>query len=263
MVKREIGRNDPCPCGSGKKFKKCCQNNNTPNTPATPTAAKMDNQNLPPRETIDYGTPLIDEAFFSKNEVHKISAPRLLYSNLISPKIEPVVAEVMNRILNRGKNEASLIENANDVLELINIMKRGPDPLNTVRLMEKLLEQKEVTVPIILQELMKPQIDACVELAVRIIPATGVDYSDRLIEIITRYQRDAYTVSLLCMLVGFYDNPKAEKLLWDYYHYFRENFPNYTYSDGPLLGLEEIRIRRKQKKENFLEDSSNKQITIH
>ena len=21
---REVGRNDPCPCGSGKKFKKCC-----------------------------------------------------------------------------------------------------------------------------------------------------------------------------------------------------------------------------------------------
>jgi preprotein translocase subunit SecA len=22
--KKETGRNDPCPCGSGKKFKKCC-----------------------------------------------------------------------------------------------------------------------------------------------------------------------------------------------------------------------------------------------
>jgi len=22
--KTEIGRNDPCPCGSGKKYKKCC-----------------------------------------------------------------------------------------------------------------------------------------------------------------------------------------------------------------------------------------------
>ncbi|MBO0798476.1 MAG: SEC-C domain-containing protein [Blastocatellia bacterium] len=22
--KQKIGRNDPCPCGSGKKFKKCC-----------------------------------------------------------------------------------------------------------------------------------------------------------------------------------------------------------------------------------------------
>ena len=29
-VKREdnkVGRNDPCPCGSGKKFKKCCGKN--------------------------------------------------------------------------------------------------------------------------------------------------------------------------------------------------------------------------------------------
>ncbi|MGQ9733412.1 MAG: SEC-C metal-binding domain-containing protein, partial [Candidatus Zipacnadales bacterium] len=21
---RKVGRNDPCPCGSGKKYKKCC-----------------------------------------------------------------------------------------------------------------------------------------------------------------------------------------------------------------------------------------------
>jgi len=28
IVKTEptIGRNDPCPCGSGKKYKKCCLN---------------------------------------------------------------------------------------------------------------------------------------------------------------------------------------------------------------------------------------------
>ncbi|WP_367752776.1 SEC-C metal-binding domain-containing protein [Ammoniphilus sp. 3BR4] len=23
-TKQKVGRNDPCPCGSGKKFKKCC-----------------------------------------------------------------------------------------------------------------------------------------------------------------------------------------------------------------------------------------------
>ncbi|MEW5820365.1 MAG: SEC-C metal-binding domain-containing protein [Cyanobacteriota bacterium] len=27
IKKRKIGRNDPCPCGSGKKFKKCCLRN--------------------------------------------------------------------------------------------------------------------------------------------------------------------------------------------------------------------------------------------
>jgi uncharacterized protein YecA (UPF0149 family) len=23
----DVGRNDPCPCGSGKKYKKCCGSN--------------------------------------------------------------------------------------------------------------------------------------------------------------------------------------------------------------------------------------------
>ncbi|NDP19930.1 MAG: hypothetical protein GZ091_02440 [Paludibacter sp.] len=27
IVNTKIGRNDPCPCGSGKKYKKCCENN--------------------------------------------------------------------------------------------------------------------------------------------------------------------------------------------------------------------------------------------
>ena len=24
LKRKRVGRNDPCPCGSGKKFKKCC-----------------------------------------------------------------------------------------------------------------------------------------------------------------------------------------------------------------------------------------------
>lgn len=23
-IEKKVGRNDPCPCGSGKKYKKCC-----------------------------------------------------------------------------------------------------------------------------------------------------------------------------------------------------------------------------------------------
>lgn len=26
-MNKQVGRNDPCPCGSGKKFKKCCEKN--------------------------------------------------------------------------------------------------------------------------------------------------------------------------------------------------------------------------------------------
>jgi len=26
MAEKKVGRNEPCPCGSGKKYKKCCGN---------------------------------------------------------------------------------------------------------------------------------------------------------------------------------------------------------------------------------------------
>jgi hypothetical protein len=50
----KVGRNDPCPCGSGKKFKKCCEekqkskkfsaqllSNGLPFQPETTDAAKV------------------------------------------------------------------------------------------------------------------------------------------------------------------------------------------------------------------------------
>ena len=40
----KIGRNDPCPCGSGKKFKKCCQDKNE----VRPTELNIQPKNLPP-----------------------------------------------------------------------------------------------------------------------------------------------------------------------------------------------------------------------
>jgi len=32
---KSVGRNDPCPCGSGKKFKTCCLNSQSPNKPSS------------------------------------------------------------------------------------------------------------------------------------------------------------------------------------------------------------------------------------
>ena len=30
MIEEKIGRNDPCPCGSGKKYKQCCMKKQLP-----------------------------------------------------------------------------------------------------------------------------------------------------------------------------------------------------------------------------------------
>lgn len=36
MSTNKIGRNDPCPCGSGKKYKKCCEGMTGSVQPASP-----------------------------------------------------------------------------------------------------------------------------------------------------------------------------------------------------------------------------------
>lgn len=240
----KIGRNDPCPCGSGKKYKKCCLGNSTSEKM---TKNFLRNPFLPNYRHIDYGVPLLNEDFFKHNSVHEISAPRLLYSVLLSPEISNLASQISNSVLDRGKDEAFLIENASDAKALIEIMKNEPDSLNHERLIARILEFKDKSLPLILKELNDSPNSAFVELAIRIIHSSEIDCSNDLVRIIEENRIDAYSVSLLCMLLGFYEGHELEKLLWDYFHYFKEHFEDETYSDGPLLGLSELRAQRRER----------------
>ena len=240
----KIGRNDPCPCGSGKKYKKCCLGK-LPLEKITKNGLR--HPLLPNYRHIDYGVPVLNEDFFKHNSVHEISAPRLVYSILLSPEISNLASQISNSVLERGKDEASLIENASDAKALIELMRNEPDSLNHERLIAKTLEFKEESIPLILEELKEPPNSAFVELAIRIIHSSEIDCSNNLVKIIEENRIDAYSVSLLCMLLGFYEGHEVEKLLWDYFHYFKEHFEDETYSDGPLLGLSELRARRKER----------------
>ena len=61
----KVGRNDPCPCGSGKKFKQCCLSNPAPKSlgTATPVASTVGRDPLPaptdPRALADAARQLI------------------------------------------------------------------------------------------------------------------------------------------------------------------------------------------------------------
>jgi len=37
---RRVGRNDPCPCGSGRKYKHCCMRKDLAQAQANPVASK-------------------------------------------------------------------------------------------------------------------------------------------------------------------------------------------------------------------------------
>jgi len=124
MGGRKVGRNDPCPCGSGKKYKKCCYGENIFNNHSN---SKVPHSTLPPHDMIDYGVPSINESFFQKHTVHEISSPRFLYSNLLMPELAIEVSKVTNQLINRGRDEAILIEKTDDINGLINILNKGPD----------------------------------------------------------------------------------------------------------------------------------------
>ena len=248
-----IGRNDPCPCGSGKKYKKCCINSTRrvlSGQTANMRTLKMEDDIIQIGEVIDYGIPILDDTFFETNNVHKISAARLLYSFMIYHHAEGVINRVARQFIDRGKDELNRIKKSKDIETLVEIMKGNPDPINHEPLMEKLANKKTQVLPVILRELKEPQNDSFVELAVRILYRIGVNCSGEIIDIINSgNNRKAYAISTLCVLLGFYDNAHSEKVLWDYYHYMKYKYPNEIYSDGPLLGLIEMRERKRETNE--------------
>jgi len=109
------------------------------------------------------------------------------------------------------------------------------------------VEKKETTVPIILNELKKPQSSQFVEISIKILHFSGTDCSNEILEILQKTKLHAYTVSLLCILLGFYGVEEYVEILWKYYHYFKDRYPNETFSDGPLIGLSEIWERKKER----------------
>ena len=244
MKKNKIGRNQPCPCGSGKKFKKCCYGRIS-----VDKSSKLNGLNmlLPLLSEINYGSPSLNDAFLIWNRVHEISAPRLLYSNLLNPGVEQITSKLTNQLIDRGQKEAIDIEKAENIDELINLMRKGVDTLNHEMLKEKLLQKKETTVPIILNELKKPQSSQFVEISIKILHFSETDCSNEILEILQKTKLHAYTVSLLCILLGFYGVEEYVEILWKYYHYFKDRYPNETFSDGPLIGLSEIWERKKER----------------
>ena len=71
---KKIGRNDPCFCGSGKKFKKCCLYKQTPII-----KTQLQKEHIPKtlNYTITYNSVIIEYFdFMDKNDLDKL--PKLI-----------------------------------------------------------------------------------------------------------------------------------------------------------------------------------------
>lgn len=231
----KIGRNDLCFCGSGKKFKKCCIGQEVPEG-----FRHKDNVVLPLREDIDYGLARVDDDFFERNWPQEVSAARLVYIQMVSPRAMEDVAAGVRQETDRYLGEIEEIRKISGPEEMIGFLKRKPDILNYPLVVQKFQEYEAKITVLLLRELQGKANDAFVEWAVKLLYLSKKDHAGDIIDIIESYQRDPYIVSLLCLLLGFYDHPKIPKLLWDYFYYFKVHFTQETFSEGPLLALYEM-----------------------
>ena len=67
------------------------------------------------------------------------------------------------------------------------------------------------------------------------------EWSEDLLKLIKKPVPNIYACSLLCMVIGILQIQNIEKLLWDYFHEFKNLFPNKKYHQGPLIGLFELK----------------------
>lgn len=121
-------------------------------------------------------------------------------------------------------------------------MGQEPDPLNHGLLKKKILRSSDLTLPRIIEKLKDNRSDAFAELAVAIIYESKANCGARLLEILDSIS-DPYTCSLVCMLLGLIGPREAVEPIWNYYHYFKDEYPDETFDQGPLLALYEMKRR--------------------
>lgn len=226
----DIGRNDPCPCGSGMKYKKCCLN--------------RQNRGLTFSSMKDYGKAQLSRGFFIENPVKEISSARLLYSCLLNPGIEERAADFAKPHIpeKRWKEEEEKIKRETSLEGLLKIVEESPDPCNHALLKKKILSFSRLAVPRIIERLKDNQDDLFVELGIRIIYESKIDCAEHLLRILDSIS-EPHTLSLVCLLLGLIGSKEAIQPVWNYYHFLRDKYPEETYEQGPLLALYEFKAR--------------------
>ena len=243
----EIGRNDPCPCGSGKKYKKCCLNKPAETArpvevPASRNGSGDDGEHaIITRCPGNYGAPRLDDRLDDEIPPKELNAYALIWNIARRPEIASRAEKITRQILFRGKEEARRIKKAGSGEELVRIMLGNPDSINYHLLLSRVVEKGTECIPLIIRELATPRQTNFAELAVMAIYRSNYYPEEDLLALITRPNATAYDLSLICMLLGMLEIEEAIQPLWDYYCHFKREFPLRDYWKGPLTGLQDLK----------------------
>jgi len=98
-MSKKIGRNDPCPCGSGKKYKKCCLGKDIPYNDS-----HKEDKEIMPIDNIDQTTEMEKDIPLEYNE-EVSQAPLNLHpytiARMVDPPLDDVIKELSKQELQR------------------------------------------------------------------------------------------------------------------------------------------------------------------
>ena len=195
---------------------------------------------------------LLTRSFLDKHPLKEFSAARFTYSRHFYPGLEDFAADYLHTagVDMLSFDEMKLkIQQENDLTELLRLP-RKPDfpPICRAVLIKKLLEMEDTAYPEIQKRIMTSIQDHFIETAIHFFDSAKRNPADWILKDY-KSVRSPYARSLLLMLLGFYGDPSVVPLLMDQVVWFEKNFPDESFSQGPLVALHEIKARIQEEKD--------------
>jgi hypothetical protein len=184
----------------------------------------------------------LTKKFFKDNPVKELTVQQFVYSQMQMPELSRITSDYIRRLNNRAEDEKEILLKENDPDKLLKMLRGKCDVLNHHILHQKILEQEEVLIPIILKMLKTNMNSAFIENTVKILVKTKNNYSEILLKILDEI-KDLYAMSLACIALGFIADENAIPILISKLSYFKNTYPEQNLEQGPLLGLYELNFR--------------------
>jgi len=244
MNRNKISKKSPCPCGSGKKYKKCCyQKDIVFQRDTDPDLVEL----IQDYQEMDGTYPLFNDTFFVENSPNELSAHNVMFNIMRTGGLDVMLSTEIPDQDPEGKTSFKLIEQAESAESLVDLMKGNVNPVAYPAILNKCMTLKNSVIPLVLHELKEPQVSMFTELSTFILYMDGSDYSEAVLEILKQSKTGVYGASLLCLLLGFYDNQSARDILIRFWNFYCEKTPEQNFKDGPFIALRELHLKQKSK----------------
>ena len=260
----KTGRNDPCPCGSGKKYKKCCMNKDrleareekkSESRFAEEFRKYMENRDendlfgeeeyevfapISVDRIPDYGPFPHGNILFDQNELNnfKMSPPELFYDELsCGMEHQEELDMLSDEFKLHGREKGEKPEYSDDP----EVFFRSFDELTCIghyaSAIKKAAEFGQDAGHFISERLIETESELLAEMFVKMLHFSPCDFRKDILAVMNAPPKSPYVLSLLCIELSYYNMREDADIIWNCYNFFMEYYPDKSLSDGPVIAL--------------------------